>query len=142
MQPTPTRSPRLKPATLAPTSATLPTISCPGTHGNSVPAHSARTWCRSEWQTPQYAISIRTSSGPVGRRVIRIGSSGRSPAWAPHASTCILFSFECVSAAVTPGGAGLARGAELAVLVPRRPAVGVGHAADQVQHDFEVFGRP
>ena len=46
-------SPAWNADTCAPTATTRPTISCPGTHGYSVPAHSERTWCRSEWHTPQ-----------------------------------------------------------------------------------------
>ncbi len=53
MQPTPTVSPMRKPITSLPTALTWPTISCPGTQGYSVPAHSARTVCKSEWQMPQ-----------------------------------------------------------------------------------------
>ena len=30
----------------------------------------------SEWQTPQYLISITTSRGPGSRRLIVVGSSG------------------------------------------------------------------
>ena len=53
MQPTPARSPGLKPFTWAPTAVTFPTISWPGTMGYLEPPHSLRTWWRSEWQMPQ-----------------------------------------------------------------------------------------
>lgn len=65
------------------TAESRPTISCPGTQGNCVPAHSDRTWCKSEWQMPQKAISIWTSWAAGARRWICRGSRGLSPAWAP-----------------------------------------------------------
>src|SRR5690554_7381227 len=48
---------------------TWPTISCPGTQGKIVPPHSLRAWCKSEWHTPQYAISISTSVAVGSRRL-------------------------------------------------------------------------
>ena len=76
MQPTAARSPALKPATAPPVRTTRPTISWPGTMGYSVVPHSLRAWCRSEWQTPQYRISIWTSCGPGSRRSNVKGTSG------------------------------------------------------------------
>ena len=38
--------------------------------------HSLRTWCRSEWQTPQKRTSICTSRGPGARRRMVVGASG------------------------------------------------------------------
>src|SRR5436190_6604637 len=68
MQPTAARSPTLKPVTEAPTFVTRPAISWPGTHGYTVPGHSLRAACRSEWQMPQKRMSIWTSRGPGSRR--------------------------------------------------------------------------
>ncbi len=76
MQPTPARSPSLKPFTSAPTAETRPTISCPGMQGYVVPCHSLRAVWRSEWQMPQKRMSIRTSFGPGSRRSISIRSRG------------------------------------------------------------------
>src|SRR5262250_2360728 len=78
MQPTAAVSPTLKPRTSRPTAETLPTISWPGTHGYTVGialSHSLRTWCRSEWHTPQWLISICTSRGPGARRWMECGAS-------------------------------------------------------------------
>ncbi len=83
MQPTPARSPTVKPSTSAPTALTRPTISCPGTIGNSVCPHSPRAVWRSEWQTPQKRISIETSRGPGSRRSIASEMRGWSAAGAP-----------------------------------------------------------
>src|SRR5271165_3649253 len=74
MQPTAAMSPSLNFFTALPTFTTRPTISCPGTHGYTVGIasfHSLRAWCKSEWQTPQYKISICTSCarGSLRRRV-------------------------------------------------------------------------
>jgi len=41
-----------------------------------MPLHSLRTWWRSEWQTPQKRISIRTSRSAGSRRVIVSEASG------------------------------------------------------------------
>jgi hypothetical protein len=38
-------------------------------------SHSLRTWCRSEWHTPQWLISICTSRGPGARRWMVSGAS-------------------------------------------------------------------
>jgi hypothetical protein len=76
MQPTPARSPALKRVTAAPTRRTVPTISWPGTMGKVAPPHSSRTWWRSEWQTPQKAMSSSTSFGPGSRRSNSNGTSG------------------------------------------------------------------
>ena len=46
----------LKVSTLAPTSVTIPTISCPGTMGKVELPHSPLIWCRSEWQIPEWVI--------------------------------------------------------------------------------------
>ncbi len=82
MQPTPARSPGLKRFTSAPTRATRPTISWPGTMGKTPPPHSSRTWWISVWQTPQKAISIRTSCGPTSRRSSWKGPRGWAAAGA------------------------------------------------------------
>ena len=64
MQPTAAMSPALNFVTVLPTLVTRPTISWPGTTGYTVGItsfHSLRTWCKSEWHTPQKSISICTS---------------------------------------------------------------------------------
>lgn len=76
MQPTPTMSPTLNLVTFGPTAVTRPTISWPGTLGNWVPAHSPRTVCRSEWQTPQKRMSMATSRSAGVRRSMVSGASG------------------------------------------------------------------
>jgi hypothetical protein len=71
MQPTAAMSPSLNFLTPRPSLTIRPTISWPGTHGYTVGMtvfHSSRTWCKSEWQTPQYKISIWTSCGRGVRR--------------------------------------------------------------------------
>src|SRR5271166_1717951 len=47
-------------------------------------SHSLRTWWRSEWQTPQYKISICTSCGRGARRWIERGAS-------PEAALCAAY---------------------------------------------------
>src|ERR1700747_1352388 len=79
MQPTAAMSPSLNFLTSRPTFTTRPTISWPGTHGYTVgitSLHSLRTWCKSEWQTPQKRISICTSCGRGDRRWIVCFASG------------------------------------------------------------------
>ena len=83
MQPTPARSPTLNRVTCAPTPATRPTISWPGTMGKIEPPHSSRAWWMSEWQTPQNRMSMRTSRGPGSRRSIVNGPSGAVAEVAP-----------------------------------------------------------
>src|ERR1700686_4694887 len=76
MQPTAAISPSLNFFTALPALTTRPTISWPGTHGYVVGmtlCHSLRVWCRSEWQTPQYRISIWTSWGRGTLRLIVCG---------------------------------------------------------------------
>src|ERR1043166_817754 len=73
IQPTAAMSPSLNFFTAVPTFVTRPTISWPGTHGYTVGItafHSLRTWCRSEWHTPQNRISSCTSCGRGARRAI------------------------------------------------------------------------
>ena len=89
MQPTPARSPGLKPDTLAPTAATRPTISWPGSTGQAEPPHSPRTVWMSEWQMPQNRMSIWMSSAPGSRRWKENGASGAvaesaAKPWHPH----------------------------------------------------------
>ena len=55
---TPTRSPTLKPWLPGPTSATRPTISCPGTIGILASGNSPSTTCRSVRHTPQALTAI------------------------------------------------------------------------------------
>src|SRR6185436_15539290 len=55
-----TRSPGRTPATSSPTASTIPEISCPRTTGIGN-FRSPLAMCRSEWQTPQAAILMRTS---------------------------------------------------------------------------------
>src|SRR5262245_57145670 len=86
MQPTPTRSPTLTFVTCGPSSRARPTISWPGTIGNTELPHSPRAWWMSEWQTPQNRISIRTSLGPGARRSKLHGASGASADWATYAA--------------------------------------------------------
>ena len=76
MQPTPARSPTAKPVTSAPTALTRPTISWPGTIGNSAPPHSSLAWWMSLWQMPLNRMSIWTSRGPTARRSIVVGARG------------------------------------------------------------------
>jgi len=90
MQPTAASSPSLSFFTPAPVRTTRPTISWPGTHGYRVPCHSLRAVCRSEWQMPQYRMSMRTSDGSGARRSIVIGSSGASAAGVPHAVVVVV----------------------------------------------------
>src|SRR5580698_11594257 len=71
MQPTAAMSPSLNFFTFFPTATTRPTISCPGTTGYTAGItsfHSLREKCKSEWHTPQYKISICTSSASGLRR--------------------------------------------------------------------------
>ena len=68
MQPTPTTSPSENAVTPSPVRATRPTTSWPGTQGQTVFSQSSRHWCRSEWQTPQWVISISISPGPASAR--------------------------------------------------------------------------
>ena len=82
MQPTAAKSPALKLETSRPTFVTRPTISCPGTTGNTTPGHSPRAVCRSEWHTPQYWISNCTSCGPGSRRSMDDAARGVVPVWA------------------------------------------------------------
>ena len=56
-----------------PTAATMPAISCPGIAGYGTSPQSPREKWMSEWQMPQNLMSMRTSSGPSGRRSIRSG---------------------------------------------------------------------
>src|SRR5271166_253048 len=66
IHPTAAMSPSLNRFTALPAVTTRPTISCPGTQGYTVGSafsQSLRTWCKSEWQTPQYRISIWTFLG-------------------------------------------------------------------------------
>ena len=70
MLPTPTRSPTAKRVTSAPTAATVPAISCPGTSGYIVLPRVLRAWSMSEWQMPAKAMSMSTSVGPGSRRSI------------------------------------------------------------------------
>jgi hypothetical protein len=79
MQPTPTRSPTRCVVTAAPTSATTPTISCPGTTGKGCGPQSPLTVWMSEWQMPANSIAMRTSVGPTSRRSMVVGARG-SPA--------------------------------------------------------------
>jgi hypothetical protein len=51
-------------------------ISWPGTAGYDVKPHSLRAKWRSEWQTPQYWMSIWTSVGPGSRREMVVAASG------------------------------------------------------------------
>src|SRR4029077_7260039 len=79
MQPTAAMSPSLNFFTALPACTTRPTISCPGTNGYTVGItsfHSFRTWCKSEWQTPQYKISICTSCARSALRGTVKGLSG------------------------------------------------------------------
>ena len=76
MQPTPTRSPTWCLVTSAPTSATTPAISWPGTTGKGCGPQSPRTVWMSEWQMPAYLMSMRTSLGPTSRRSMVVGASG------------------------------------------------------------------
>ena len=69
-------SPTLNLVTLEPTAVTMPTISWPGTIGKAELPHSLRAWWMSEWQTPQYLISITTSSSRGSRRSKVKGVSG------------------------------------------------------------------
>src|SRR5580704_6274995 len=106
MQPTAARSPSLNFFTALPVLATRPTISCPGTHGYTVGimfSHSLRTWCRSEWQTPQNKISICTSVGPGSRRRIAAGASPEAAFCAAYALAGYAFPFalEVLSSATT-----------------------------------------
>src|SRR5271154_7583735 len=90
MQPTAARSPSLNFLTAEPTFVTRPTISCPGTQGYTVgitPLHSSRTWCRSEWQMPQYKISICTSCSVGSRLEIFVEPSGDFELAAEYALT-------------------------------------------------------
>src|SRR5678816_4908996 len=78
-QPTAARSPALNLETAEPTFVTRPTISWPGTQGYTVgmrPLHSLRAWWRSEWQTPQYRMSICTSWSVGSRRAMVVNASG------------------------------------------------------------------
>src|ERR1700756_3152851 len=87
MQPTAAMSPSLNFLTSRPTFTTRPTISWPGTHGYTVgitSLHSLRTWCKSEWQTPQKRISICTSCGRGDRRWIVCFASGDLGSWAAN----------------------------------------------------------
>src|SRR5580765_8023318 len=71
IQPTAAMSPSLNFFTALPTFVTRPTISWPGTQGYTVGItsfHSLRTWCKSEWHTPQNRISICTSCARGSRR--------------------------------------------------------------------------
>ena len=71
----PTKSPGLNWLTLSPTALTRPTISWPGTNGYCVQPHSLRAEWMSEWQIPQYRMSMTTSSGRGSRRSKLNGSS-------------------------------------------------------------------
>src|SRR5262249_22519338 len=69
--------PSLNFLTALPTLVTRPTISWPGTQGYTVGIisfHSLRTWCRSEWHTPQKRISSCTSCGRGARRATVCGA--------------------------------------------------------------------
>src|SRR5690349_14621905 len=90
MQPTPTRSPTAYFVTSAPTSATIPAISCPTTIGYGVGPHSLRAVWMSEWQMPAYLMSIRTSCGPTSRRSIVVGASGSVADGAAYAFTVVV----------------------------------------------------
>lgn len=76
-QPTPTWSPTLNFETLLPTASTMPTSSCPGTTGYSTERPTPAMWlaavCKSEWQTPQYIMSMSTSVSESGLRWSLIG---------------------------------------------------------------------
>jgi len=77
MQPTPTRSPTWNLVTLLPVATTVPIISWPGTIGKMpCEPHSALTWCRSEWQMPQYSMSMATSLSRGERRSMVCGTTG------------------------------------------------------------------
>src|SRR4051794_31302141 len=89
MQPTPTRSPTRWSVTSAPTSATTPTISCPGTTGKGCGPQSPLTVWMSEWQMPAYSIRISTSLAPTSRRSIVVGASGSPAEGAAYAFTRI-----------------------------------------------------
>ena len=82
MQPTAARSPALNLVTPSPTAVTRPTISWPGTHGYMVPGHSPRAVWMSEWQTPQYRISMATSAAPGARRGMVKGAKREVAFWA------------------------------------------------------------
>ncbi|MCY1436669.1 hypothetical protein D9M71_528000 [compost metagenome] len=82
MQPTPTRSPTLCVVTLSPTAVTRPMISWPGISGYTAMPHSLRAWWMSEWHTPQYRISMATSSGRGLRRSKFMGARGLVGVWA------------------------------------------------------------
>lgn len=43
--------------------------------------NSSRAWCTSEWQTPQKAMSMRTSSGPTAARSNSSGARGLFASW-------------------------------------------------------------
>ncbi len=89
MHPTAAKSPALKPATSPPVRTTRPTISWPGTMGYSVVPHSLWAWCRSEWQTPQYRISIWTSCGPGSRRSNVKGTSSVVALWPAYPAVVV-----------------------------------------------------
>ena len=83
MQPTAARSPGPNLFTSAPTSVTRPDDLVARHDGiDWCMPHSLRAGCRSEWQTPQKRISIRTSRGPVARRSKLNGASGVVALWA------------------------------------------------------------
>lgn len=90
MQPMPTRSPTWWRVTAEPVSVTRPTISCPDTSGltGSGPKEPS-TKFMSEWQIPQYRMSIWTSWGPTSRRSMVTGASGWPASWAPKALTVV-----------------------------------------------------
>src|SRR5690606_32391216 len=87
IQPTPAKSPTLNFVTPSPTLVIRPTISCPCTFGYTVPPHSLRAVCKSEWHTPQYKISISTSLAVTARRSTFISFKSASGAAVPKAFT-------------------------------------------------------
>lgn len=75
-QPTPARSPTWNLVTAEPTSVITPAISWPGTIGKMAWPQPSRAWWMSEWQIPEYLMSMSTSFGPTGRRSMVVRSSG------------------------------------------------------------------
>src|SRR4051794_33707900 len=72
----PALSPTLNLVTPEPTAETMPTISWPGTMGYLALPHSLRTWWMSEWQMPEYLMSMTISSSLGARRSKVKGSRG------------------------------------------------------------------
>src|SRR5258708_20928625 len=106
IHPTAAMSPALNFVTTLPTFVTRPTISSPGTTGYTVGItsfHSLRTWCKSEWHTPQKNISICTSCGRGSRRRMLSRAKPDIGLPAANASAAKVFRFPQVdSFAVSP----------------------------------------